>query len=648
MLLDRGRMSRAIKRTILVAVFTVAALIVVSGVHLKWTPAPAIVSSVALSGTQDGTLFESDVIQTDATIAGLSWKGNAPDAIWIRSSVDGVEWTEWIELGIQPDHGPDPGSDEAKGEKPASEPAFFGPVSYLQYRVEDTSTDFTSSAAGRFTAEVVETSGRGLSLQQKAVRLVESIELGTGSEAEGVPGTPNIISNETWGGPQCIANAQPRKLPLVHRAELAIVHHAGNNTYSSGQGARDLIYSICSYHVSSRGWWDIAYNFLVDRYGNIYEGRRGSTEEQVRGGHTAGFNSYSVGVAMLGNFELGTPTQSSVNALEDFLDWRMNMHHIPASGVVTVESLGSDKWDEGVNVEFYRIAGHRDAKHTACPGTYCYSLLPGIRTRVAASGEPKFSLDFSNFDPVVPGTPGDLLLHAPAGAPWTVTATQRLGPTVWSTSGSGPQTVTWDAPVPPGPYTITVDFGPLGINEQVIQVGNYEWPFVDDEGSYAVSEIEDMWTRNVTYGCDWDRFCPKASLTRAEIATFVARAMDGEDRYPAYAGDYSDVPSGRWYTGAIEFLVDEGVLSGGGGVFGVNELSTRVLVVDLILGALGDRNYPSYQGYFTDVPEGMWYTQKVERAYELGIALGFPDGSFQPEGYLTREEAAAFVMRGLE
>ena len=74
----------------------------------------------------------------------------------------------------------------------------------------------------------------------------------------------------------------------------------------------------------------------------------------------------------------------------------------------------------------------------------------------------------------------------------------------------------------------------------------------------------------------------------------------------------------------------------------------RALVVDYILGALGVSPLSSYQGYFTDVPEGEWYTGLVERAYELGIAVGYPDGTFRPDDTLSRQEAGAFLMRGLE
>ena len=642
-----GSMPIVVKRTLLIACFLAVVGFVAFGVRIEWRPAPAIVDSVALSGEAVGTTFESEVIETEATLAGMSWTGAPPDEAWIRASVDGVEWTEWTELHLAPDHGPDPGTLEAAEAKPSTDPVYFGPINYLQYRVIEDDPAFSQSAADRFRAEVVETSGRRLGLQQRLVRLVSSIEIG-GSDAEAVPSAPTIVPNETWGGPQCRSGTQPRTLPRVHRTEFAIVHHAGNNSYAAGQESMDLVYATCVYHVQSRGWWDIAYNFLVDRYGVIYEGRRGSIEDPVRGGHTAGFNSYTVGVALMGNHEQQQPTWGAINALEDFLAWRLDKHKMPVTGTVTVESLGSDKWDEGVLVDFQRISGHRDAKHTACPGIHCYNLLPNIRGDIVGIGNPKASVDFSDFDRMTVGVGGTLVVDAPDGAGWTVSAIQRFGPTVWSESGSGPGTASWSASVEPGPYIIRSDFGSLGIHEQVVQVGDYEWPFVDDEGSYALAEIDDMWDRGITVGCGWNTFCPEEPLTKGELATFVARAMDSAGQYPPYQGHYSDVPDGEWFTGPIEFLVEEGVLPGGGGAYGVHDVSSRAYVVDLILGALGVTNYPSYQGYFTDVPEGEWYTPKIEKAYEMGIALGYPDGTFRPLGGLTRQEAAAFLMRGLE
>lgn len=155
-----------------------------------------------------------------------------------------------------------------------------------------------------------------------------------------------------------------------------------------------------------------------------------------------------------------------------------------------------------------------------------------------------------------------------------------------------------------------------------------------------------MWNRGITKGCDWNLFCPDTLLSRAQLATMIARSMADSSRWPPYRGYYSDVPPRTWYTGPIEYLVEQGVLAGGGS-FGVDYAATRALVVDIMMTAIGDRNYPSYRGYFTDVAEGDWFRLKVERAHELGIVRGYPDGTFRPHGLLTRQEAAAFLMRGL-
>ncbi len=630
--------------TIGVVVTAVVILGIVFGVRIGWAPAPAIVQSIALESeavaVEDG-VFVTDVIEVDATLAGLSWRSAPPRAASVRTSEDGVTWSDWIDLELGLEHAPDLDSPESEHAVRSSEPVYFGPVSYLQYRVEPEEGD----TAEEFKAEVVETSGRGLSLRQKVMRFVDSIEVGL-PEASGVPNQPNIQPAESWGSDQCLAGTQPRTLPEVHRVETIIVHHAGNNSYASGQASRDLVYSICTYHVSSRGWWDIAYNFLVDRYGVIYEGRRGSLEAQIQGGHTSGFNSYSVGVAMLGNHAEQAPTAAAWTALEWTLAWTADRYHIDPEGSVVVESLGSAKWPEGTLVTLGRISGHRDAQATACPGDFCYSQLPTVRSTVAGMGQPKFYVDFSDFDPIV-GSGGELTIEAPSGHGWSVTVEQRNGPVVWNTSGSGTDTVSWSGNVTNGPYLVTVSAGSLGTHEQWVQVGAYEWPFVDDEGSYAGSEIRDMWKRSVTEGCDWNDFCPSRSLTRAELATLVARLMDSEGEYPSYQGYFTDAPAGAWFTGPLEFLVQEGVIEPGG-AFGVNYAATRVLTIDLVLNALNVSSYPEYQGYFTDVPAGAWFTPKVEKAHEMGIALGFPDGTFRPFDVLTREEGAALLMRGLE
>ena len=90
------------------------------------------------------------------------------------------------------------------------------------------------------------------------------------------------------------------------------------------------------YHVQGNGWNDIGYNFLVDRFGTVYEGRGGGIDRNVIGAHAQGFNSGTVGVALIGNFMRATPTEAQQDALVRLLAWRLDVAHLdPLSTVVS-------------------------------------------------------------------------------------------------------------------------------------------------------------------------------------------------------------------------------------------------------------------------------------------------------------------------
>src|SRR5690606_17772143 len=88
--------------------------------------------------------------------------------------------------------------------------------------------------------------------------------------------------------------------------QVMFVHHtAGTNSYSCRDSAR-IVRGIQGYHVRGNGWNDIGYNFLVDKCGNLFEGRKGGVNRAVLGAHTMGFNSHSSAVAVLGNYNART------------------------------------------------------------------------------------------------------------------------------------------------------------------------------------------------------------------------------------------------------------------------------------------------------------------------------------------------------
>ena len=89
---------------------------------------------------------------------------------------------------------------------------------------------------------------------------------------------------------------------------LAIIHHtAGQNDYTRAQ-APAIVRGIELFHVKGNGWNDIGYNFLVDRFGTIYEGRFGGVDRNVIGAHALGFNTGSVGIALLGTYGSTKPS----------------------------------------------------------------------------------------------------------------------------------------------------------------------------------------------------------------------------------------------------------------------------------------------------------------------------------------------------
>jgi uncharacterized protein with LGFP repeats len=199
-----------------------------------------------------------------------------------------------------------------------------------------------------------------------------------------VPAPPHLIGRQAWGAapPQCDPGA-------FNKVRLGIVHHtAGGNSYSNGDGP-GIVKGIQQYHMTGPfdpPYCDIAYNFLVDKYGNSYVGRAGSrrTHDPVYGAHTSGHNKGSVGVAILGNYQDAAFTSGAKQPLSDVLAWRFLAWDIDPLGTTnSVSAGGASHWPAGTKVATKTITGHRDWNSTQCPGNNVYSRMAGIRKGVA-------------------------------------------------------------------------------------------------------------------------------------------------------------------------------------------------------------------------------------------------------------------------
>ncbi|MFJ8072685.1 N-acetylmuramoyl-L-alanine amidase [Streptomyces sp. NPDC096176] len=198
------------------------------------------------------------------------------------------------------------------------------------------------------------------------------------------PAVPPIVSRADWGADESLVEDPPTYLSKV---DAVFVHHtAGTNDYDCAESPA-IIRGILTYHVKTNGWNDIGYNFFVDKCGTVFEGRAGGVEKPVQGAHTYGFNGYSSGISVLGDYENGgTPTAAAKQAVADVAAWKLGLYGVDPEARVTLMAAGdTGVWKKGQAANLYTVSGHRDGYATLCPGATLYSALPEIRRTAGAS-----------------------------------------------------------------------------------------------------------------------------------------------------------------------------------------------------------------------------------------------------------------------
>ncbi|GGX76746.1 hypothetical protein GCM10010324_22690 [Streptomyces hiroshimensis] len=191
---------------------------------------------------------------------------------------------------------------------------------------------------------------------------------------------PRIVTRAGWGADESL-----RESGFVYTGAVraAFIHHtASGNRYSCSQSA-SVIRGIYRYHVVSSGWRDLGYNFLIDKCGTVYEGRSGGVARPVKGAHTLGFNSNSMGIAVLGTYGTTSPSSAAVDAVADLTAWKLGLFGANPAGTASLVSGGGNRFKKGTRVKLKAISGHRDGFATECPGDRLYSRLGTARTVAA-------------------------------------------------------------------------------------------------------------------------------------------------------------------------------------------------------------------------------------------------------------------------
>ena len=198
------------------------------------------------------------------------------------------------------------------------------------------------------------------------------------AEESDVTGMPRVITRAGWGADESIRGSGPT---VDAKLVAATVHHtAGANNYSQAE-APGIVRGIYKYHTQTLGWGDVGYNALVDKYGNIYEGRYGGLTNNVQGAHAGGFNKGTFGISMMGDYSAVHPTQAMINSVGAMIGWRLRIAGVNPSGKATLVSQGyrSAKFGAGESANLPTIFAHRDVGDTTCPGAVGYAQMDRIR-----------------------------------------------------------------------------------------------------------------------------------------------------------------------------------------------------------------------------------------------------------------------------
>ena len=354
-------------------------------------------------------------------LVGLHWRGSG-SVLFRTRALDG-RWSVWHAAAPESDDRPDRGKERsaAMAGWQLGSPYWTGGAEKLQYR--------TVGKVSRVRAYFVRSPGASRPVHTRIPYLANK---------------PTIITRAQWGANEAIRRAAPSYADNVH---FAIVHHtAGSNSYTASQSAA-IVRAIEVYHVKANGWNDIGYNFLVDKYGQIFEGRYGGIDKPVVGAHAQGFNTGSVGIAVIGDYGSSRIGDAARRALVRLLAWRLDVAHVDPLSTLTWLSGGNPRFPVGVPVFLRAISGHRDTGFTDCPGNALYAQLPEIAREVSLTGGPKL------YAPEVTGKlGGPVRFRATLSGetPWTVTVANQTG-TVATQSGTGPTLDwTWDSSAAPG------------------------------------------------------------------------------------------------------------------------------------------------------------------------------------------------------
>ena len=637
-----------------------------------------------------GQATPSAAVETPIPFSMIAFTVPEGASVEFRTSADGRTWAEWAEAEPLPGEGPDAGSQDAELAHPTdgvpTEPLWVGEARWVQTRVSGGSPQDVKT-------HLVDSMGLSRSLIERARDAVAAAwNATTPTVAHAAPGTPQIVSRAQWGANEKYRSGSPAS---VSQPRFAVFHHtAGTNNYSRAE-APGIVRGIYYYHAVTRGWSDVGYNFLVDRYGTIYEGRAGGVEKAVIGAHVGGFNTGSIGVSVMGNFDTGQLPTAAKESVARLLAWKLDLHHIDVEGSVKVTSRcrSNCKIPDGKSVTMPTLVGHRDLGRTSCPGKNGYVQLPWLRDRIeqlqgdvlvnpSASPASVNILEDGGMERAI-----EFGIRLKPAGEWALEIRSNDGDVVHSESGSGSTAkVTWQSDdlssgtywwvfTSPGrtralgsfrlvealylrdayvsPSTAQVDARgftePITVGVRLQPPGKWDLELRTNDGDVVLhktgsgEEAEVRWAGNgrLEPGLYWYVFT-SPDRERATGTFDVERAPFDP---PFWDDDYSVHEPG------IADLAEHGITKGcADGRFCPSSDVTRGQMASFFartLSHMGRSPGSSTVDYFDD-DNGNVHESAINALARIGVTSGCQEAQFCPTAPMTRNQIAAWLVTGFE
>ncbi|MDO5628404.1 MAG: N-acetylmuramoyl-L-alanine amidase, partial [Mobilicoccus sp.] len=312
-------------------------------------------------------------VPRDVAVVGVTWDdgtgtGARPQ---IRVQRDGA-WEPWADVDVETCAGCGTGEVRA-----GTEPVVLTGATRVEARI--LSTGGSAARAPRLSVidgtAVVEGDGTAAAAPARtaATTTAGSVGFNAGAAAAvrpvpaGLPG-PRISMPAKRAAWRATENRVTARVPRLAPRGVVVHHTAGTNDYTRAQ-VPAILRGIQRFHSQSRGWSDIGYNALVDRFGGVWEGRRGGIGIPHRGAHAQGVNDLYLGVAYIGDTTRSPATPVAFDTMTDLIAWTSARYGFDLTGTF---------WSRGVNRPV--MIGHGQVNRTSCPGTDLRNRLPQMRT----------------------------------------------------------------------------------------------------------------------------------------------------------------------------------------------------------------------------------------------------------------------------